>query len=119
MVHAGFLRNDALNQLQRLIVEKTSKYRDGCLLCDYLKNNVPKYKYTEEEKRNVGLFGFPYVGDSWEPHISVSILDETSFNKIGNDLTNTKVECAFKMDKITLFVHEGNWVPFKTYKLGG
>ena len=118
MMHAAIEKNVKLQGLQNEIIAKTSAYRQGCLLCNYLQKNIPDYRYSKEEKKDIGQYGYPYVGKNWQAHISVAILDENAFRKIGNELTGTAFQHKFKLKEITLFIYADKWVPYKTYKLG-
>jgi len=117
MVHAAIERNIRLQELQKEVIDKTSAFRQGCLLCDYLQRNIPDYQYSEEEKKDIQQYGYPYVGANWQAHISVAILDEGAFKKIGKELTGTAFQHKFKLKEITLFIYTDKWVPYKTYKL--
>lgn len=117
MVYAAIKKNKTLQELQRRVVVETSKYRKGCLLCDYLKKHISKHQYTDEETRNIKRFGFLYVGTNWQPHISIAILDEEAFRKIGEEIIKTDFRYTFKLKKMTLFTYKDKWVPYKTYKL--
>ena len=118
MMHAVIEKNIRLQELQKEIIAKTSICRQGCLLCDYLQKNIPDYQYSEEEKKDIGQYGYPYVGKNWEAHISIAILDKKAFDKIGNDLIGTAFQHKFKLKEITLFIYTDKWVPYKVYELG-
>ena len=117
MIHATIQKNKILQKLQKNIVVETSRYRRGCLLCNYLRKNIPNYQCENKETKNIKKFGFPYVGDNWKPHISLTILDEEAFKKIGKELIKTNFKYIFKLEKIILYIYKNKWIPYKTYKL--
>jgi len=118
MTYAKVTKSKKLEDLQRRVVVDTSRFRQGCLLQEYLKRNVPGYKYKPGELDNIKKYGFLYVGENWSPHISVAILDPEAFEKVGEELIRTDLRYAFPLKAVTLFTYKDKWQPFRTYKLG-
>ena len=116
MVHASIRKTGELEKLQKRIVTDTSGFRQGSLLQEYLKTNVPAYKCMPEELANLERYGFPYVGKNWKPHISIAILDTEAFDKVGEELTKTELNYRFFLREIVLFGYENKWKPLRTYR---
>jgi hypothetical protein len=110
-------KSENLERLQKEIVVETYKFSHGCLLQDYLRNNIPGYRYTREERTNIKNYGFPYVGRNWIPHISIAILSSECFKiVVGEDILKTKFQHSFTLKKIDFFKYNQRWHTFKNYR---
>jgi hypothetical protein len=117
-LYANVVNTPILEELQRRIVIDMAKIRHGCLLQEYMRNHNPDFKYTGKEAENVNKYGYPHVGEIWQPHITVSILDEPCFERIERKLLSEKIKDKFELGYITCFTYDNNWKPWKNYKLG-
>ncbi len=117
IIHLNVQKNAALQKLQQKIVEATSPYHVGCILCDYLALHMPNYKYTATETRNAKKYGFPYFGPNWQPHFTIGELDKACFDKIGETLLKTKIHQKFLLKQFTLFTYKNGWKPYRSYGL--
>jgi len=117
MLHAVIEKSHELQLLQEEIVADTSEFRQGSLLREYLEQNIPDYKYEDKELENIKKWGYPYVGENWEPHITIAILEPECCEKI-KEIEETGFRYEFPLNEFTLFSYLRVWKPEKRYKLG-
>jgi hypothetical protein len=117
-LHAKVAKTPILEELQRRIVIDTARLSQGCLLQEYMRNHNPGFEYIGKEAENVSKYGYPHVGEIWQPHITIAILDEPCFERIGRKLLSEKIKDRFELEYVTCFTYDNNWKPWKNYKLG-
>ncbi len=116
LVYARVLCPD-LGNLQKEIAMKTSGFRRGSMLDEYLKRNMEGHAYSPEEMSNLMNYGYPYIGRNWMPHITLAIARNRSIPEIRSMLGAVDLDKTITADRITLFEYRNGWVPAKHYKL--
>jgi len=117
-LYARVIKTPILEKLQRRIVIDTTKLSQGCLLQEYMRMHNPDFKYISEEAENVNKYGYPYIGEIWQPHVTVAILDESCFESVGRKLLSENIKDRFELEYVTCYTYDNNWKPWKNYKLG-
>jgi len=92
----GIEKNDALYILQKLLAEALQE----------VKKNVPPPNYLTGNKQlleSYDKYGFPFVGDHWIPHFSVSSLRAEKTHPIIEDFLSTTKQYHFTANQISLW----------------
>ena len=72
-------------------------------------NKVPDCFQTNKQLLNSYLnFGFPFVGDHWIPHFTISSLKVDENHKIIKEFLSDEIDVSFAIDKISLWDVNGN-----------
>jgi hypothetical protein len=93
----GIEKNDALHNLQESLAE---------VLLPSLKVNVPLPNYLTGSKQlleSYNKYGFPFVGDHWIPHFSVSSLRTEKTHPIIEDFLSSTKKYHFTSNQISLW----------------
>ena len=92
----GIEKNDALYILQKLLAEALQE----------VKKNVPPPNYLTGNKQlleSYDKYGFPFVGDHWIPHFSVSSLRTEKKHPIIEDFLSSTKQYHFTSNQISLW----------------
>jgi len=60
-------------------------------------------KMPNLQKANCDLFGFPYVGDIWVPHITVASIDKLYFDNLFSKLKSQPINGSYLLDSINIY----------------
>jgi len=118
IIYAEVEKSRFLSDLQKRILVETAPYRRGCLLKDFLEKNLSCYRYDSSELRNIDLYGYPYAGTNWNPHLTVAILENEAFKKIRKQIIKDHLGFCFLCREITMFSYSEKWHPYKKFALG-
>ena len=95
-LYFGIEKNDVLHALQKSLAEALQQ----------VKENIPPPHYLTGNKQlleSYYKFGFPYVGDHWIPHFSVSSLRTEKKHPIIEDFLSTSKQYHFTANQISIW----------------
>tara|TARA_Y100000768_G_scaffold352142_1_gene303510 strand:+ start:557 stop:1153 length:597 start_codon:yes stop_codon:yes gene_type:complete len=94
-------KNEYLNDIQKQLSTVFSKYKDS--------NEIPKFFRANRQLYDSYLdFGFPFVGDHWIPHFTISSLKVAKNHKIIKDFLLDQIDISFTVNKISVWDINGN-----------
>ncbi len=103
------LLSESINQLRRmqlLIVNDLQEFRDkdrSLLRYSPFFNNFDKAKIN-----NTINFGFPFIGDVWQPHVTIASIKEDLWETAWDLLCDTTIPKAFLYSALVLYRLEGS-----------
>ncbi len=90
-----------MNDIQKKLSAVFSKYKKT--------NEIPKFFRTNRQLYDSYLdFGFPFVGDHWIPHFTISSLKVAKNHKIIRDFLLDQIDISFTVNKISVWDINGN-----------
>lgn len=107
------LPSDSLTKLQEKITKSVAPFHIG----EHRRETQPNLTLTDEQISNSEKFGFPYVGKTWIPHITIAVLEKRCFEKIGKEFLKRKIKKSFLLEKIILYEWNDGWKKYKVYDL--
>lgn len=103
--------------------KEIDKYQKDIInLFDNIKKNVSKrYKkmypsLNKEFKNNIELYGYPFIGNIWKPHISIASFDKESFNKIYDNFKKIDINGSYYIDSLNIYKLDENKNKLKLLK---
>ena len=94
-------KSEYLNDIQKKLSAIFSKYKKT--------NEIPKFFRTNRQLYDSYLdFGFPFVGDHWIPHFTISSLKVAKNHKIIRDFLLDQIDISFTVNKISVWDINGN-----------
>ena len=94
-------KNEYLNDIQKKMSAVFSKYKGS--------NEIPEFFNTQKELYNSYLnFGFPFVGEHWIPHFTISSLKVAKNHKIIRDFLLDQINISFTVNAISIWDINGN-----------
>jgi|GEM_PF-3717210 len=107
------LPSDLLTKLQEKIAKSVASFHIG----EHCRETQPRLNLTSGQISNSEKFGFPYVGKTWVPHITIAVLKKECFTKLGKKLLKRVIKRNFLLDKIILYEWSDGWKLFRVYEL--
>ncbi|MDP1729344.1 MAG: 2'-5' RNA ligase family protein [archaeon] len=71
----------------------------------------------KEEQRNVQMYGFPFVGQNWKPHITLASVEPDKFRKVFDLIKTMPIKGKFKLDALALYQIQDPLKKIKSWKL--
>ena len=94
-------KNKYLNEIQKKISVVFSKYKEN--------NETPKFFRTHKQLYNSYLdFGFPFVGDHWIPHFTISSLKVAKNHKIIREFLLDQIDVSFTVKTVSIWDINGD-----------
>ena len=94
-------KNKYLNEIQKNLSLVFSKYKEN--------NEIPEFFRIHKQLYNSYLnFGFPFVGEHWIPHFTISSLKVAKNHKIIRDFLSDQIDISFIVNKISVWDINGN-----------
>ena len=94
-------KNKYLNEIQKKISVVFSKYKEN--------NEAPKFFRTHKQLYNSYLdFGFPFVGDHWIPHFTISSLKVAKNHKIIREFLLDQIDVSFTVNTVSIWDINGD-----------
>lgn len=90
-----------LRKIQDTIVNFLNNYRNKNIITRYESNFS---RFNEIEKKNIEIYGFPFIGDIWIPHVTIASFNETDYNIILEKIRNNCPKGRFKIKSVD--IHE-------------
>ena len=59
------------------------------------------------EKQNISNYGYPYIGENWIAHFTISSIDKNQFSEIWEELKQNPIQGNFIINSIVLY----NYIP--------
>ena len=102
IVKVKFLTNKTdLNEIQKKLSVVFSKYKKN--------NEIPEFFRTNKQLYDSYLdFGFPFVGEHWIPHFTISSLKVGKNHKLINDFLLDQIDISFTVNKVSIWNIKGN-----------
>ena len=97
----GIEKNDNLFALQKLLANALKQIKKRVTLPNYLKG-------SEQLVKSYNKYGFPFVGDHWIPHFSVSSLRSEKTHPIIEDFLSTTQKYHFIVNQISIWRVDGD-----------
>jgi len=97
----GIEKNKSLFTLQKMVADSLLEF----------KNNNPKMNFNtenEEFRKSYNKYGFPFIGDHWIPHFSISSIHSQSTHSIIDEFLSLDIRFSFIIDKITIWEINSN-----------
>ena len=94
-------KNEYLNEIQKKLSAVFSKYKET--------NEIPKFLRTHKQLYNsYQNFGFPFVGEHWIPHFTISSLKVAKNHKIIRDFLLDQIDISFTVNTVSIWNIKGN-----------
>ncbi len=94
-------KNEYLNEIQKKLSAVFSKYNES--------NDIPKLFRTQKQLYNsYQNFGFPFVGEHWIPHFTISSLKVAKNHKIIRDFLLDQIDISFTVNTVSIWDINGN-----------
>ena len=94
-------KNKYLNEIQKNLSIIFSKYKEN--------NEIPDFFRTHKQLYNSYLdFGFPFVGEHWIPHFTISSLQVDKNHKIIRDFLSDPLNISFTVNAISIWDIDNN-----------
>ena len=94
-------KNEYLNDIQKKISAVFSKYKKS--------NEIPEFFNTQKQLYNSYLnFGFPFVGEHWIPHFTISSLKVAKNHEIIKEFLLDQINISFIVNAISIWEINGN-----------
>lgn len=89
-----------LKIIQQKVVSFMEKFRKKEIIKRFRENYD---RFGDIEKSNLDKYGFPYVGDIWEPHLTIASFDKQSFNKIQEKFKNKCPKGLYRLVSASIY----------------
>ena len=90
-----------LNEIQKNLSLVFSKYKEN--------NEIPEFFKNHKQLYNSYLdFGFPFVGEHWIPHFTISSLKVAKNHKIIRDFLLDQIDISFTVNTVSIWNIKGN-----------
>ena len=94
-------KNEYLNDIQKKLSAVFFKYKEN--------NEIPKFIRTHKQLYNsYQNFGFPFVGEHWIPHFTISSLKVAKNHKIIRDFLLDQIDISFTVNTVSIWDINGN-----------
>ena len=97
----GIEKNESLYALQQSLADALLKVKKNSLLTNYNTDNKQLFE-------SYNKYGFPFVGDHWIPHFSVSSLMTEKTYPIIEDFLSTTIDYHFTVKQLSLWEVDGD-----------
>ncbi len=95
-IYFSIERTKQLQNIQNNLAVIMSKYKS--------ENKIPKIFHPNKLLSNsYKIYGFPFVGDHWIPHFTISSLKIKKSHKIIKEFLSNKNNSSFRVDKISIW----------------
>jgi 2'-5' RNA ligase len=91
---------NSLRKIQQMVINEVNPFNMRGI---YLKENESYRKMSKAEKNNINDYGFPFVGDSWIPHITIALINSDKFSEVFEKIKEKPVFGKFLIDSINLY----------------
>ena len=94
-------KNEYLNEIQIKLSAVFSKYKES--------NEIPKFFRAHKQLYNsYQNYGFPFVGEHWIPHFTISSLKVAKNHKIIRDFLLDQIDISFTVNTVSIWEIKGN-----------
>ena len=94
-------KNEYLNEIQKKLSAVFFKYKES--------DEIPKFFRTHKQLYNsYQNFGFPFVGEHWIPHFTISSLKVAKNHKIIRDFLLDQIDISFTVNTVSIWDIKGN-----------
>ena len=94
-------KNEYLNEIQIKLCAVFSKYKES--------NEIPKFFRAHKQLYNsYQNYGFPFVGEHWIPHFTISSLKVAKNHKIIRDFLSDQIDISFTVNTVSIWEIKGN-----------
>ena len=96
LLDVEILKNEYLNEIQKKLSAVFCKYKEI--------DEIPKFFRTHKQLYNsYQNFGFPFVGEHWIPHFTISSLKVAKNHKIIRDFLLDQINICFTVNTISIW----------------
>ena len=89
-------KNKYLNEIQKKLSVVFSKYKKN--------NEIPEFLRTHKQLYNSYIdFGFPFVGEHWIPHFTISSLKVGKNHKLIRDFLLDQIDISFTVNTVSIW----------------
>tara|TARA_Y100000310_G_C20683135_1_gene817283 strand:- start:1993 stop:2625 length:633 start_codon:yes stop_codon:yes gene_type:complete len=120
IVHESVEPKSQLRKLQRAISIAVNPFRVGENVKEYYDEKPSMGTLTIQQLKTSKRYGYPFIGSTWTPHLTIAIVDGDKFEDIKEAIMARSFIDSFLLRKITLFYFDHdiqNWKPLKKYNL--
>lgn len=108
-----FKQSKELLDIQKKIIDFFNKRRKNGIITRYsnVYDNINIYF-----KQNIDLYGYPFVGKIWKPHISIASFDKKSFDKVWEKFSKLNLKGNYKAEFLCIYELEESTERLKRIK---
>lgn len=88
---------DELRKVQKRVIDSLERYNDK----SYFERISDKF--NDIERQNYQRYGFPFVGENWIPHLTLSSIEKPKFEEVYNTISKKQIGGSFKFDNLALY----------------
>ena len=104
-------KNNKIFNLQKTIADKLQKFKESIQLTNYK-------LHDKQAIESFNKYGYPFVGDHWIPHFTISSIKTRKDHPIIKDFLSFKEEYNFIVDRISIWEVNGDFHrKLKTFNL--